>query len=213
MAAYAVLAELGVPSAACVELGEDAIALPFPVAVKLLSDQVVHKSDVGGVMLGVTDAASLAAAATHVRAAISRALPAHGAARLLVQQMASGIGEALLGYRVDPVAGPVVLLAAGGVATEIYRDRAIRLAPVDLATAHEMIDAVAGFAVLKGFRGRPKGDLDALAAAVVALSRLAVRPELGVVECEINPLIVREQGRGVVAVDACAWLVSAGEAT
>ena len=76
-----------------------------------------------------------------------------------------------------------------------------------------MIDAVAGFAVLKGFRGRPKGDLDALAAAVVALSRLAVRPELGVVECEINPLIVREQGRGVVAVDACAWLVSAGEAT
>ena len=77
--------------------------------------------------------------------------------------MVAGIGEALIGYRVDPAAGPLVMVAAGGILTEIYRDRSLRLAPVDLAIAKEMIAEVRGFAALAGFRGRPKGDLDALA--------------------------------------------------
>ena len=77
--------------------------------------------------------------------------------------MVSGIGEALIGYRVDREAGPIVMVAAGGVFTEIYRDRSLRLAPVDLPTAHAMIAEVKAFATLKGFRGKPAGDLDALA--------------------------------------------------
>jgi acetate---CoA ligase (ADP-forming) len=88
----------------------------------------------------------------------------------------------------------------GGVLTEIYRDRVLRLAPVDLATAREMITELKGVAALSGFRGRPAGDLDALAQAIVALSQLASDP--AIVEAEINPLIVREEGQGVVAVDA-----------
>ena len=99
--------------------------------------------------------------------------------------------------------GPLVMVAAGGILTEIYRDRSLRLAPVDLATAKEMIDEVRGFAALKGFRGRPKGDLDALADAIVAMSRLSEK--LAIVEAEINPLIVRTDG--VVAVDALVKLV------
>ena len=120
--------------------------------------------------------------------------------RVLVAPMISGIGEALIGYRVDREAGPLIMVAAGGVYTEIYRDRSLRLAPVDLAAAHDMIGEVKAFATLKGFRGRPAGDLDALAKAIVALSQLALQNDPVIAEAEVNPLIVRPDG--VVAVDA-----------
>jgi succinyl-CoA synthetase beta subunit len=94
------------------------------------------------------------------------------------------------------------MVAAGGILTELYRDRSLRLAPVDLTIAREMIAEVRGFAALAGFRGRPKGDLNALAEAIVAMSRLAQEPSI--VEAEINPLIVRSDG--VVAVDALVKL-------
>jgi len=197
--AYALLAEIGIPSAPCAELA-DAAAIRFPAAVKILSSEIAHKSDCGGVVLGVTDPAGVAAAAVLVRRRAAAAHPGLRDARVLVQQMAAGVGEALIGYRVDPQVGPIVLLAAGGVTTEIYADRSVRTAPIDLTGAHAMIDEVAGFALLRGFRGRPLGDLGALAAAVVAMSRLALHP--AVVECEINPLIVME--KSVVAVDAVA---------
>ena len=96
------------------------------------------------------------------------------------------------------------MVAAGGVFTEIYRDRSLRLAPVDLDTAREMIAEVRGFTLLSGYRGKPAGDLDALARAVVALSQLA--RDQTVIEAEINPLIVRPAGQGVVAVDALVRL-------
>ena len=207
LAAYALLASLGVPSARCAELAEGTRPeVPFPVAVKILSDEIAHKSDCGGVALAIQDPAGLAQAAEQVRHAVAHARPDVRGARLLVQQMVHGVGEALVGYRWDPQVGPVVLLAAGGTAAEVHRDRSVRTAPVDLATAHGMIDEVAGFVLLKGFRGRPCGDIAALARAVVALSSLAVRPGPQVLEFEVNPLIVLEDGQGVVAVDACAWM-------
>jgi len=118
--------------------------------------------------------------------------------------MISGVGEVLIGYRVDPGVGPLGMAAMGGLFTEIYRDRSLRLAPVDLPAAHEMIAEVRGLATIKGFRGKPKGDVDALARAIVALSHLADDP--AVIEAEINPLIVRAAGDGVVAVDALVRL-------
>jgi succinyl-CoA synthetase beta subunit len=123
---------------------------------------------------------------------------------VLVQPMIAGVGEALIGYRVDRDVGPLVMVAAGGVFTEIYRDRSLRLAPVDLDTARDMIAEVRGLKVLAGYRGKPAGDLDALARAVVALSQLAL--DGTVAEAEINPLIVRPAGQGVIAVDALAML-------
>ena len=113
--------------------------------------------------------------------------------------------EVLVGYRVDRDVGPLVMVAAGGVLTEIYRDRSLRLAPVDLADAHAMIAEVKALKMLAGYRGKPAGDLDALARAIVALSRLAVMND-PVAEAEINPLIVRPAGEGVVAVDALVRL-------
>jgi succinyl-CoA synthetase beta subunit len=98
------------------------------------------------------------------------------------------------------------MLAAGGVLTEIYRDRALRLAPVDLIEARAMIDEVRALRALTGYRGKPAGDLAALAQAIVALSRLALVEEPMVAEAEVNPLIVRREGEGVVAVDALVRL-------
>ena len=205
--AYAVLGRLGIAHTSSVALDASsaaATALPFgdPVVAKLLSAEVAHKSDVGGVVLGIMDGAGLMAAIARMRDAV--AVHGHRLDRVLVQPMLSGVGEALVGYRVDRDVGPLVMVAAGGVFTEIYRDRSLRLAPVDLATAREMIAEVRAFQLLAGCRGRPAGDVDALARAIVALSRLADDPT--VAEAEINPLIVRQDGQGAVAVDAVVRL-------
>jgi len=205
LAAYELLGKRGLTCAPSLALDADlttAPALPFayPVVVKALSAQLAHKSDAGGVVLNVADGAALVAACQRIRANV--AAHGHDIARVLVQPMISGVGEVLIGYRVDPDVGPLLMVAMGGTFTEIYRDRSLRLAPVDLATAREMIAEVRGLATLKGFRGKPAGDLDALAQAIVALSQLA--DDALVFEAEINPLIVKTEG--VVAVDAVVWL-------
>ena len=109
--------------------------------------------------------------------------------------MLSGLGEVLIGYRVDADVGPLVMLAAGGILAEIHRDRSLRLAPVDLAEAKAMIGEVAALKALAGYRGKPLGDLDALAKALVALSQLAVHDGPAVAEAEVNPLIVRPRAK------------------
>jgi acyl-CoA synthetase (NDP forming) len=202
-AGYALFDRIGLSRAPSVELASDIIVaprlpFPFPVAVKVLSADATHKTELGGVVLNVADGAALVAAIKVVRDNAVR----HGTrvSRVLVQPMASGVGEALIGYRVDADAGPVVVLAAGGILTEIYQDRALRLAPVDHAVAREMIAEVKGLKVLAGFRGQASGDIEALADAVVRVSTLALMPE--VLEAEANPVIVCSAGQGVVAVDA-----------
>jgi acyl-CoA synthetase (NDP forming) len=179
-------------------------SLPFayPVVVKALSAELAHKTEAGGVVLNVANGDALLAAIKQIRANVAQRRPNTRVLRVLVQPMVAGIGEALVGYRVDPDAGPLVMVAAGGILTEIYRDRSLRLAPVDLTIAKEMIGEVRAFKALAGFRGRPKGDLDALAEAIVSMSRLAEEPSI--TEAEINPLIVRSDG--VVAVDALVKL-------
>ena len=198
--AYALLDKLGVAHAPSVALDVNATKVPslpfsYPVAVKALSAEIAHKSDVGGVILNVRDDAALLAATKQIAQSTK-------APRVLVQPMTQGLGEVLIGYRVDADVGPLVMVAAGGVLAEIYRDRSLRLAPVDLATAHEMIGEVAALKALAGYRGKPPGDLDALANALVALSQLAVMDGPAVAEAEVNPLMVRAKGQGVVAVDA-----------
>jgi acyl-CoA synthetase (NDP forming) len=176
-------------------------ALPFayPVVVKALSEKIAHKSDVGGVVLNVRDEAALVAAVGKIRQATN-------VDRVLVQPMVAGLGEVLIGYRIDRDVGSTVMLAAGGVLAEIMRDRSIRLAPVDLAEAKAMIGEVAALKALAGYRGKEPGDLEALAQALVSLSRLAIHDGPAVADAEINPLIVRPKGQGVVAVDALVKL-------
>jgi acyl-CoA synthetase (NDP forming) len=196
---YALLDRLGIAHAPSVALDINVAqppALPFgyPVVAKVLSSEITHTSDVGGVAIGLADATALLAAMAAMRTRLPQAR------QVLLQPMIAGIGEVLIGYRVDPDVGPLVMVAAGGLYAEIYRDRSLRLAPVDTETAREMIAEVRGLNVLNGYRGKPVGDITALANAVAALSRLAGGPS--VIEAEVNPLIVRPQGQGVVAVDA-----------
>jgi acyl-CoA synthetase (NDP forming) len=200
-----VLAGVGVPTLPAVAIKtaslEDDIALPFgfPVVVKALSDQLAHKTDAGGVVLDVTDQGGLRRAARRIVDDVA----AKGDVvvdRVLVQPMADpGVGEVLIGYRRSADVGAVVVVSTGGVTAEIYDDTAVRLAPVDHATAREMIAEVRGSKVLAGYRGAPAGDLDALADAIAALSRLSVE-QPSVIEAEANP--VRVHPRGVIALDA-----------
>ncbi len=208
-AAGALLDRLGISRAPSVALEVGIAAAPplpfaYPVAVKVLCVEIAHKTDVGGVALGVADGEALLAAIQNIAATVAERRPGARVARVLVQPMVSGLGEVLLGYRVDRDVGALIMVAAGGVLTEIARDRSLRLAPIDLATAHEMIAEVRSLIALAGYRGRPAGDLDALARAMVALSQLA--DDANIAEAEINPLIVRPAGEGVVAVDALVKL-------
>ena len=178
---------------------EYAHSLEYPVALKILDADVAHKSDVGGVILGIPSRQEFE---RHAKSLAKRS--PDGEMRLLVQRMETGLAEAIIGYRDDPVVGPLVLVGAGGTLAELYNDVALRLAPVDEAGALEMIGAVKGFAVLRGYRGLPLGDLQALARAVAAMSRLALLEGRPVREAEANPVIVKDNG--VVAVDALVVL-------
>jgi acetate---CoA ligase (ADP-forming) len=114
--------------------------------------------------------------------------------------MEKGLAEVILGYKRDPQVGPVVVLGVGGVLAEVYRDFALRLAPVTVEEAGRMIEEVKGLALIRGYRGLPRGDATVLARAVSDFSQLA-RLEPRVAEAEINPLIVKREGEGVMAVD------------
>jgi acyl-CoA synthetase (NDP forming) len=188
-------ASLGVPvvESAVVHAPDYAHTLPYPVALKILSAVVAHKSDAGGVLLGI---ASRAEFESKAKSLAKRGEP------LLVQRMESGLAEVIIGYRDDPVVGPLAMVGAGGILAELYNDVVLRLAPVDEAEALEMIGQVRGFAMLRGYRGLPLGDLKALARALAALSRLALCAGRPVREAEANPVIVKRDG--VVAVDALA---------
>jgi succinyl-CoA synthetase beta subunit len=171
----------------------------FPVVAKILSPDILHKTDAGGVVLNIADAQSLTNAARDILQNVAARHPSAKIEGILVQRMEKGIAELILGYKRDPQVGPVVVLGVGGVLAEIYKDFAVRLAPVSADDARAMIDEVKGLAVIRGYRGMPKGDLDALAKAVSAFSQIAFLDD--VAEAEINPLMVKREGEGVVAVD------------
>jgi acyl-CoA synthetase (NDP forming) len=192
---------LGVPRAATEVIAspEQQARVPYPVVAKILSPDILHKTDAGGVVLNIGGAEALRAAARDILTRVRSKHPQAKIEGILVQRMEKGIAELILGYKRDPQVGPVVVLGIGGVLAEIYHDFAVRLAPVSVEGAARMIDEVKGLAVIRGYRGMPRGDLAALALAVSAFSQIAFIDS--VAEAEINPLIVRREGEGVVAVD------------
>jgi acyl-CoA synthetase (NDP forming) len=204
--AYAILDQIGVPHAPALTmpLAGPAGQLPFdfPVVAKVCSADIPHKTEVGGVVLGIKDQRELDTALTTLRQNLLERAPGKHCEEVLVQPMTKGLMEVLVGYRVDPEAGPIVMLAAGGIWAEVARDRSIRLAPVTVEVAREMITEVKALKTVSGLRGKQRGDLEGLAKAVSALSQLAVKPELRIAEAEVNPLMVLPEGEGVLAVDA-----------
>ena len=173
----------------------------FPVALKILSPDIAHKTEIGGVALNIPDAAALREAAAAMQKRVAAAEPEARLNGFLIQPMARGLAEVILGFRRDPEIGPVVLLGAGGVLAELHRDVALRLAPLHAAEAREMIAEVRSLRVIEGWRGLPRGDVEALVQAIIAVSRLAAVPEIR--EAEINPLMIHATGLTV----ADAWVV------
>ena len=124
----------------------------------------------------------------------------------LVQELVQGGAELILGFHRDPQLGPTILLGMGGVTTELFKDTAIRLPPISRRDTISMVDELKSGALLKGFRGRPKGDLDALASAIMAFAGMALALGERLVEAEINPLFVLPEGQGVRAADGLVVL-------
>ena len=195
-----VLGTLGIPFAASqvVQNGIEAVSTGFPAVAKILSVDIPHKTEAGGVVLDIQDATGLKGAVDGMLTRIRSALPKAKLDGVLVQRMEKGIAEVIVGFRRDRDAGPLVMVGVGGILAELGGGHALRLAPVSLDTAREMINEVKAFDVLRGYRNKPKGDLEALARVVQAMSNLACAAN--VEEAEINPLLVKTDG--VVAVDA-----------
>lgn len=212
--AYKLLQPLGIQNAPYQVLSlydsADRLTIEYPVVVKILHDQISHKTEVGGVILNVKNAGELSTAIAQIKQNVEQHCPELIVEKVLVQSMVKGLGEVLVGFKRDKDVGPIVMLAAGGVLTELYKDSAMRLAPATLESAYEMISEVKGLKALDGFRGKAKGDLKAVAETVVAFSQLALSSEYYIEEAEMNPLIVNVQGQGVTAVDALVHIAKEG---
>jgi len=208
--AMQLLREFGVPLAETIaakdaEAAATAAArLGYPVALKIDSPQIAHKTDVGGVRVGCADAAAVRAAFGDMLAEVRRRAPGARLDGALVQRMVTGGREMILGVKTDLLFGPAVVCGFGGIFVEQLRDVSLRVPPFSPADAAAMITELRGAAILGRARGRAPADTRALAAAIVGLGALAEAYRHSLRALDINPLLVLDEGRGVVAVD---WLI------
>jgi acetyl coenzyme A synthetase (ADP forming)-like protein len=173
----------------------------WPVALKIVAPAVIHKSDIGGVLLSLPNPMAIRDGISILRQRMERAGQGRDLDSILVQPMAPRGVEMFLGATRDPVFGPAIAFGTGGVQVSLWNDLSVRLAPVCEDEAARLVDSVRGRVLLDGYRGGPRGDRQALAAAILQVSRLMdAVPE--VLELDLNPLLALEPGRGVVAVDA-----------
>jgi acetyltransferase len=182
------------------DAAEKAAAIGFPVAVKIVSPQASHKTEVGGVALHLADAAAVRAAAAAMAARLAKHHPGAVLEGFLVQEMVDGL-EMIVGVREDPLYGPFMIVGLGGVMVEVLKDVAIRLLPIDEDAARDMLRSLRGAALLGAFRGRKPRDVEAIVKAMVGLSRIFIDHRASYSDIEINPTIVLAEGRGLRAVD------------
>jgi acyl-CoA synthetase (NDP forming) len=173
--------------------------LGYPVVLKILSADISHKSDVGGVALNLGDAAAVRDAYERMMAAVRAAEPDARIDGVSVQRQAAAGTEVIVGVTTDPQFGPVVMFGLGGVLVEVLRDVAFRLVPLEPRDAHQIVREIKGFPLLQGYRGAPPADLAALEDLVLKVSRFVeTHPE--VEELDLNPVFAYPDG--AVAVDA-----------
>jgi len=203
--ALELLAAYGVPVAEAVLAGgpdaaaRAAAALGFPVVLKAVAPDLLHKTDVGGVRVGLTTPLEVATAAAEMIDAVTRALPHAHLSGLLVQRMVTGGRELIVGMSRDPAFGPLLMFGLGGIYVEALRDVVFRVAPIQPLDAHDMVRSIRGVALLDGIRGAPAVDLAALTDVLLRVSQLTIdHPEI--TELDVNPLLAFSNG--VTAVDA-----------
>ena len=188
------------------ETGMPPADILFPVAAKIVSRDIAHKTDIGAVRLNVTDITALKLAIAEILDNVRRAAPAASVDGILVSSMVTDGLETLVGVINDPGFGPVVALGLGGILAETLNDTSYRIAPFGQNEARRMIAELRAAAIFSGVRGRPPADVEALANALVAVSELAWQLRDRLAEMDINPLLVRPAGAGVVAADAMVIL-------
>ncbi len=183
------------------EVQSAAEEIGYPVAMKIVAEQISHKSDVGGVQLNLHNSGAVTAAFEDMMARIHQAYPEAKLDGVLVQPMVTGGRELILGGRVDPQFGPIVLVGLGGIFVEIFEESQLRVAPLARRTAVEMIENLRGYQILAGARGHKRVDIDAVVETLLRLSQLLMNfPEIK--ELDINPLRVFYEGEGCRALDA-----------
>jgi acyl-CoA synthetase (NDP forming) len=174
----------------------------FPVALKLVSPDIVHKSEAGGVKLGLADDAAVRAGFDAILRNAAAHNPQARVTGVLVSPMVTGGVECVIGLNRDPVFGPVAMVGLGGVFVEVLRDVALKLCPFGEDEALAMIRSLRGFPLLDGARGRPKADVRALAAALSRLSVFGAAAGPRLQSVDVNPIMVLPEGQGAVALDA-----------
>ena len=183
------------------EAAEIADRLRFPVAVKLASIEIAHKTEIGGVKLGMEDADAVRRGFVEVRERLETEGKEGAMEGVLVQPMLEGSAEVMLGMSQDPSFGPVLAFGLGGIHVEILRDVSFRVAPLTDRDAREMIRETRGYPLLTGYRGHPSADIDALEEALLRLSCLVDAVE-EIRELDLNPVFALEPGDGYQVVDA-----------
>jgi acetyl coenzyme A synthetase (ADP forming)-like protein len=173
----------------------------YPVVLKIVSPDIAHKVDVGGVKLDIHSDAELRENYRQMLADVQKAKPDARIFGVFVQEFIKGGKETILGLKRDPLFGPLLMFGLGGIYVEALRDVTFRIAPIRELGVHRMIRQIRGFKILEGFRGEPPSDIDAIAECLARLSQLATQLE-EIVELDINPLVVFERGRGARVVDA-----------
>ena len=177
-------------------------AIGYPVALKVVSDGIPHRSDVGLVAVGLRDESDLRAAWDRLSRRVDDLGRRHDVAGFLIQEMAHGVLEVFGGVNRDPDFGLVLAFGAGGVLIEALDDVALRPLPLRAGDAEGMIAETRVAPLLGGFRGRPPGDVGALARALEAIGDFAWAERESLGELDVNPIVVRETGAGCVVVDA-----------
>jgi len=203
--AKAILREAGIPATAATlaKTGEEALgqanAMGYPVVLKVVSRDIAHKSDAGGVQLNLKDGEAVAAAFDAIMANAHKAEPNARIDGVSVQQMAKPGTEVIVGMTTDPQFGPVMMFGLGGIMVEVLKDVSFRIIPLSEKDAGQMINEIKGKPVLDGVRGQPPADIAALRATILKVSQLVEQhPEIQ--ELDLNPIFAYRDG--VLAVDA-----------
>jgi acetyltransferase len=172
----------------------------FPVVLKIVSEQILHKSDAGGVVLGLDNPEDVKKAFGDIVKNAAEYSPEAVIDGVLVQKMAPAGSEVILGLNRYPVFGPLLMVGIGGIFVEVFQDVVFRLAPIGRNEARRMVRQIKGYRLFQGFRGRPPADVEIIEKSLVSLSNLAVNhPEI--IELDINPLLIHDKGQGATAAD------------
>jgi acyl-CoA synthetase (NDP forming) len=207
-AAKRVIASIGIPviedrlARSATEAVSAASDFAAAVVLKIASPDIPHKSDVGGVLVGLRSAEEVAAGYETLLARVRASVPHARIDGVLISPFVAGGVETIAGVKRDRVFGPVVMFGMGGIFVEIYRDFSLRVAPFGIDTARDMVREIVGYPLLAGARGRSPADIEALARSLSLLSTYADRFRDALDSIDINPLMVLPEGKGVMAVDA-----------